>query len=171
MFGHGLYDPFVPAHFYDVKPVQRCNEFVNIGTSGADFDGIFPADVRCDPAFVAARLKQADDPGADNVEAEHLPVTDVEQDSAIVRVGPAYGAGKCEHCAKRTLAGTERQFQKITLLFAAGHLGAHLVADMRDAPNRDESPDGRRSLRRLWRRMKIKWQFVRQLPGDASQWQ
>jgi hypothetical protein len=65
-------------------PAKSFYEFMNVGAG--DFDGcvVGPADFFSDTCFVPSLLYQLEDFRADNVEREHLTVTDIEKDSSIL---------------------------------------------------------------------------------------
>jgi hypothetical protein len=58
-------------------------EIVNVSSDDLDGRGVDPADFVRNVCFVSSVLYELEDFRADNVEREHLPVTDIEKDSSI----------------------------------------------------------------------------------------
>lgn len=63
---------------------QSLNEILNVGSDDLDVHGIEAADFFRDAWFVPPLLYQLQNVRADNIDGEHLAVTNIEKDSAIV---------------------------------------------------------------------------------------
>src|SRR6267142_2134166 len=115
----------------DVMLVERIDEFEHIGTHHFPVCAIGTADLVCDSCLVISPLHQFEDLGSDNIEAKHLAVMNVEENSSIHCLGSPDCVGYPEHgtCVSgsmrlplmnMTVALTGREFQKLPSLFASG---------------------------------------------------
>ncbi len=81
--------------------MQRFDELGNVGAHHFAVRAIVAADLFSDAGFVKPALHQFKNFGPDNVQAEHLPVMDVEQNSTVLCLCSPDGVGYSEHGANR----------------------------------------------------------------------
>jgi len=79
--------------------VQRLDEFEHIGTYHFPAGPIRTADFLGDSCLVISTLHQFEDLGSDNIQAKHLTVMDVEENSSIHCLGSPNCVGYPEHCS------------------------------------------------------------------------
>src|SRR6267378_3725779 len=81
----------------DVVLVQRLNEIEHIGTYHFPAGPIGTADFLGDSCLVISTLHQFEDLGSDNIQAKHLAVMNVEENSPIHGLGSPDCVGYSEH--------------------------------------------------------------------------
>src|SRR6267142_4785961 len=81
----------------NVMLVQRLDEFEHIGTYHFPAGPIGTADFLGDSCLVTSTLHQFEDLGSDNIQAKHLAVMDVEENSSIHCLGSPNCVGYPEH--------------------------------------------------------------------------
>src|SRR5216684_3439872 len=82
----------------NVMFVQSLDEIEHIGTYHFPAGPIGTADFLGDSCLVISPLHQFEDLGSDNIEAKHLAVMNVEENSSIHCLGSPDCAGYSEHC-------------------------------------------------------------------------
>ena len=78
--------------------VQRLNEIEHIGAHHFPAGPVVTADFVCDSCLVISPLHQFEDLGPDNIQAKHLAVMDIEENSSIHCLGSPDCVGYSEHC-------------------------------------------------------------------------
>jgi len=73
------------------------NEIVHVGAHHVPACSIVAADFVCDSRFVVSPLHQFEDLGSDNIQAKHLTVMDVEENSSIHCLCSPNCVGYSEH--------------------------------------------------------------------------
>jgi len=81
----------------DVMLMQRLDEFEHIGAHHFPAGPVGTADFVCDSCLVISPLHQFEDLGSDNIEAKHLAVMNVEENSPIHGLGSPDCVGYSEH--------------------------------------------------------------------------
>lgn len=77
--------------------MQGLDKLAHIGAHHFPVCPVGMADFVCDSCLVEPLLHQVKDFGADHIQAEHLAVVHVQQDSAICSLGPSDCVGDSEH--------------------------------------------------------------------------
>jgi hypothetical protein len=83
--------------------LQSFDELDYIRADNVPIRSVIATDLVCDARLVAASLHQFKDLGSDHIQAEHLAVVNVQQDSTIYSFGSPDCVGYSEHCC----AGSE----------------------------------------------------------------
>src|SRR6267378_5005207 len=81
----------------DVMLVERRDEIAHIGAHHFPAGPIGTADFVCDSCLVISPLHQFEDLGPDNIQAKHLAVMNVEENSPIHGLGSPGCVGYSEH--------------------------------------------------------------------------
>lgn len=84
----------------NVMFLENFDEFAHVCANGFLVHLIRLADLGRDAAFVVASLHEFEDLRPDHIETEHLPVVNIEQNSAVWGLSASDGVGYAEHLVR-----------------------------------------------------------------------